>query len=110
MSNKVWRRHNDKEILISDMSNGHINNAIKKIKRENKDYKTLDSYLDLMEELNNRKQATINRFNNEKLNDEYKRLYKELNSIDCSSIYGNMQYEIQKARIEGFVKACEILE
>lgn len=107
--NKVWRRYNGKEILINDMSDDHIRNSIRKIKRENPiNYKDIEEYIWLKEELDNRKQEKVSKFNNEVLDEEYKRMYKVLNLINRDTIYGDMEYEIQRSKIDGFVKACEI--
>lgn len=106
---RIWKRNNDKEVFIDEMSDGHISNAIRKIRRENRNnYKELEEYMWLNEELNNRKQETISKFNNKSLDEQYNRMCKNLNSIDRDTIYKDMEYEIQKARINGFVEACEI--
>lgn len=106
---RVWRRHNGKEILINDMNDDHIRNSIRKIKRENPiNYKDIEEYIWLKEELDNRKQEKVSKFNNKALDEEYRRMYKALNLINRDTIYGDMEYEIQKSKIDGFVKACEI--
>ena len=49
----------------------------------------------------------MNKFNNETLNREYKKLCDDLKLIDYNSTLGNVEYEIQKAKIHSFVMKHE---
>lgn len=107
---KTWLRKDGSEILISDMTDAHIKNSMRMLKRKSKYYESLEIYLSLKEELILRKNQTVDKFSNKELNSMYKLLNKETQLISRGDIYGDIEYEIAKAKLEGFVLACEILD
>ena len=108
---RMWTRSDGKKILIKDMTTQHINNAIRKIKRENpNDYMGIEAYQWLEEEIQMRNNGEVNKFNNGKLNKEYSRLLKELRLINREDLIGETKYQLKKAELDGFVLACKVLD
>lgn len=109
--NRMWTRSDGKKISIKDMTTQHINNAIRKIKRENpNDYMEIEVYQWLEEEIQMRNSGEVNKFNNDKLNKEYSRLLKELRLINREDLIGETKYQLKKAELDGFVLACKVLD
>lgn len=111
MEIKYWNRIDGSKIALSEMSNKYIRNSINMLTRENSDYEELQSYKDLLEEVERRNKAELEYMGSVELTTGLDKLYKKLEYAKSleRTLQNIIEEKIIEEHIKGYIGACEIM-
>lgn len=111
MEIKYWNRVDGTKIALSEMSDQYIRNSINMLTRENSDYAELQSYKDLIEEIERRNKVEVEYMGSVELSKSLDELYVELRNQKKTvrNLENIIKEHLIDAKIVGFRMACEIM-